>query len=94
MQLFKLFQRDHAARVKDCALGEDLSDPVTQSLQKFLLLRLHCRIIFPEELHGGELSQGFDLLLFLIGHKAETRLIIGEGKFRARRKQRPRRVVV
>ena len=94
MKLFKLFQRNHAARVQDCALGEDLSDPVTQSLQKLLLLWLHCRIILPEKLHGGELSQGFDLLLFLIGHKTEGGLIIGEGKFRARGKQGPRRVVV
>ena len=94
MKLFKLFQRNHAARVQDCALGEDLSDPVTQSLQKFLLLRVHSRIILPEELHGGELSQGFDLLLFLIGHKTEGGLIIGEGRFRARGKQGPRRVVV
>ena len=94
MKLFKLFQRNHAARVQDCALCEDLSDPVAQSLQKFLLLRLHCRIILPEELHGGELSQGFDLLLFLIRHKAKTNLIISKGKFRARGKQRPRRVVV
>ena len=56
MQLFKLFQRDHAARVQYCALGEDLSDPVAQSLQKPLLLSLHCGIILPEELHGRELS--------------------------------------
>jgi hypothetical protein len=41
MKLFKLFQRNHAARVQDCALCEDLSDPVAQSLQKPLLLRLH-----------------------------------------------------
>jgi hypothetical protein len=94
MQLFKLFKRDHAARVQDCALGEDLSDPVAQSLHKLLLLRLHCRIILPEELHGGELSYGFDLMLFLIGHKTEGGLIISKGKFRARGKEGPRRVVV
>jgi hypothetical protein len=76
MQLFKLLQRNDAAWVQDCALREDLSDPVAQRLQKLLLRWLHCRIILPEELHGGELSHGFDFLLFLIGQKAKTRLII------------------
>ena len=94
MQLFKLFQRNDAAWVQDCALREDLSDPVAQGLQKLLLRWLHCRIILPEELHGGELSHGFDFLLFLIGQKAKTCLVISKGKFWARGKQGPRRVVV
>ena len=86
MQLFKFFQRNDTARVQDCALREDLSDPVAQGLQKLLLRWLHRRIILPEELHGGELSHGFDFLLFLIGHKAKTCLVISKGKFRARGK--------
>ena len=90
MQLFKFFQRNDAARVQDCALREDLSDPVAQGLQKLLLRWLHSRIVLPEELHRGELSHGFDLLLFLIGHKAKTSFIISKGKFRARGKQGPR----
>jgi hypothetical protein len=66
MQLFKLFQRNDAAWVQDCALREELSDPVAQGLQKLLLRWLHRRIILPEELHGGELSHVFEFLLFLI----------------------------
>ena len=61
MQLLKFFKRNDTATVQDCTLSEDLSDPVTQGLQKLLLLRLHCRIILTEELHRHELSHGFDL---------------------------------